>query len=92
MSSVSVAPGPAAARAFRLGVICAAALWVGAVGVAVWIGVVSPLAAGVALAVLFPAYLVVVAAVLSVWLGYDKDAAALRRVTVEQDGESRTRD
>lgn len=84
MTSVRVAPGTAADATFRLGVVAAVMAWLGALGLLYWVGAVTPLAAGVALLCLSPVYLIVVAAVLSVWLGYDKDATALRPVTRER--------
>jgi len=96
VSSVRVSPGPAADRAFRLGIAAAAAVAVGGVALAAWVGAIGPLAAGVFLVVLFPVYLLVAAAALSVWLGYDRGAASLRRVAVErstgEDAESRSGD
>jgi hypothetical protein len=83
MTSVRVVPGAAADAAFRLGIVVAAVAWLGALALLYWTGAVTPLAAGVVLLCLSPVYLVVVAAVLSVWLGYDKDATALRPVTSE---------
>jgi hypothetical protein len=41
---------------------------------------VTPIVVGYGLVALYPVYLVVVAVVLSRWLGYDKDATALRPV------------
>jgi hypothetical protein len=80
MTSVKRTPGPAARRAFRLGMVAA-----GVVGLAVLAslylhGVLTPATAVYALVALFPVYLVVAAAALSVWLGYDKDATDLRPV------------
>jgi hypothetical protein len=62
-------------------------MWVGAVvglavvGLLYWLGSLGPVMAGYTLLVLFPVYLVFVAVLLSRWLGYDKDATALRPVT-----------
>jgi hypothetical protein len=84
MTSVRVVPGGAADAAFRLGVVAAVMAWLGALALLYWAGAVTPLAAGVVLLCLSPVYLIVVAVVLSVWLGYDKDATALRPVTREQ--------
>ena len=80
MTAVRSSPGPAAAYAFRLGVIAGAIAGLAVVGVLYWQGVLSLAIAGYVLATLFPVYLVLVATVLSVWLGYDKDATALRPV------------
>ncbi|WP_276273214.1 hypothetical protein [Haloarcula litorea] len=75
-----VSPGPAAAHAFSLGLKAGAILGLGTIGGLYWAGVIDLLFAGYALVCLFPVYLVVLAAGLSVWLGYDKDATALRPV------------
>jgi len=73
-------PGPAAAHAFRLGLRAGAVIGISAIVALYYFGVIELLFAGYALLLLFPVYLVFVAAVLSVWLGYDKDATALRPV------------
>jgi hypothetical protein len=84
MKGVRVRPGPSAAAAFRTGIAAAALVGLAVVGLCYWLGVVDLVVAGYAVAVLFPIYLVVVAAALSVWLGYDKDATALRPVYREK--------
>jgi hypothetical protein len=73
-------PGPIAASAFRLGLVAGGLA--GLVGIAVLyqFGTLSPAVAGYFLLVLFPIYLVIVASVLSYWLGYDKDGSSLRPV------------
>jgi len=73
-------PGPDAARAYRLGMIAGAVLGLLTAGALYWTGVLTPLALGYVVVALFPVYLIVVAVVLSVWLGYDKDATSLRPV------------
>lgn len=50
------------------------------IGALYWIGVLTPLTFGYVLVALFPVYLIAVAIVLSLWLGYDKDATDLRPV------------
>lgn len=85
MSTVRVSPGPDADRAFRLGTISSAIALAATVGALYWAGVISLLAAACVLVAVFPPYLVSVAVVLSVWLGYDKDATALRPVSVPED-------
>jgi len=80
MATLKRTPGPAARSAFRLGMLAA-----GTVGLAVLCtlylrGVLTETTALYVLFALFPVYLVVVATVLSVWLGYDKDATDLRPV------------
>jgi hypothetical protein len=80
-------PGPAADRAFRLGII--AAVIIGAVGLGLLYRLTDTAAilVGYAAVALFPLYLVGAAAVLSVWLGYDKDATALRPVYRDRESE-----
>lgn len=80
MNIASKTPGPDAAHAYRLGLRAGAILGVTLIGTLYWFGVIELLLAGYALLLLFPVYLVFVAAALSVWLGYDKDATALRPV------------
>jgi hypothetical protein len=81
MTTVRVSPGPSAAHAFRLGMIVGGLLGLTVIGVLYWIGVLQVLSLGYTLVLLFPIYLVIVACLLSVWLGYDKGPASLRRVT-----------
>lgn len=78
-------PGPVADHAFRLGIIAAAIAGIAVLGLAYWVTDAAPFLFGYAMVVLFPVYLVLAAAVLSVWLGFDKDARALRRVSREQE-------
>jgi hypothetical protein len=80
MTDIHRSPGPAAEYAFRLGMVTGGFLGLLGVGILYWTGSITPIQAGYALLALFPVYLVVVAAVLSRWLGYDKDATALRPV------------
>jgi len=80
MNIASKTPGPDAAHAFQLGLRAAAIFGVALIGTLYWFGIIEPLLAGYALLLLFPVYLVFVAAALSVWLGYSKDATALRPV------------
>ncbi|WP_251342548.1 hypothetical protein [Haloplanus halophilus] len=73
-------PGPAARSAFRFGVLVAA---VAGLSVLAWLyrsGALAPAAAVYVTIALFPVYLLVVASVLSVWLGYDRDPTDLRPV------------
>ena len=86
MVSIRVRPGCAAAAAFRFGMLAAAVAGLVAVVALYWIGELAFIAAGYTLLVLFPVYLLIVASVLSVWLDYSKDAAALRPVTRRQNG------
>lgn len=81
MVELDIAPGPAAGQAFRLGLLAGAVLGLGGIGLVYWSGALPPVGIGYMLLVLFPVYLVLVAAVLSRWLGYGKDASSLRPVT-----------
>jgi len=80
MRSFRISPGPVAAHAFSLGLKTGGVLGLVAIGSLYWFDQISLVLAGYALLVLFPVYLVIVAAGLSVWLGYDKGPAALRPV------------
>ena len=80
MKTASKRPGPAAAHAFQLGIRAGAIFGLALIATLYWFGVIELLLAGYALLLLFPVYLVFVAAALSVWLGYNKDATALRPV------------
>jgi hypothetical protein len=80
MTTARPAPGPDAARAFRLGTAAGALVGLVGAGLLYWTGTLTGLAFGYVLVLLFPVYLLLVAVVLSVWLGYDKDATALRPV------------
>lgn len=80
MTANNISPGPVAADAFRLGMILGAVVGLTGIGLLYWVGTLTPILLGYVLLAIFPIYLVVVAAVLSRWLGYDKDATALRPV------------
>jgi hypothetical protein len=69
-----------AADAFRLGMLTGAVVGLCVIGVAYWVGELTLLQTAAAVVLCFPVYLVFVASLLSVWLGYDKDATALRPV------------
>jgi hypothetical protein len=73
-------PGPAARSAFRLGMLTAIVVGLATVGACYLWGVLTTTTALYTLFALFPVYLVLVASVLSVWLGYDKDVTDLRPV------------
>jgi len=88
MAPPSKSPGPAADRAFRTGILVAAVGGLAAVGSLYWTGALAPLLVGFTLVVLFPVYLLVAAAVLSKWLGYDRDVSDLRRVRQKDSAES----
>lgn len=73
-------PGPDAARAYRLGMITGGIVGLVVAGVLYWTGALTLLTLGYVLVALFPVYLIAVAVLLSVWLGYDKDITSLRPV------------
>jgi hypothetical protein len=77
-------PGPNARAAFSLGIRAAAAGGLGGLGLLYLYDLIDLSLLVFVLVVLFPIYLVVAASVLSVWLGYDKDAGDLRPVTRKQ--------
>jgi fatty acid desaturase len=85
VQSLRTAPGPDADRAFRLGIVAASVLWVAGLTALYVSGLLSLPVAAYGLVVLLPIYLLVVAAALSVWLGFSKDATALERVHETQD-------
>ncbi|ERG91198.1 MAG: hypothetical protein J07HQW1_01230 [Haloquadratum walsbyi J07HQW1] len=76
-----VAPGPDAEQAFRLGIIAGAIVGIAAIAVIYMLGNTSVWFIGYVVVILFPVYLVVVAAILSVWLGYDVDPGQLEPVS-----------
>jgi hypothetical protein len=80
MTTLKRTPGPAARGAFRLGMLAAAVVGLAALGAGYLGGALTTTTALYVLVALFPVYLVLVASVLSVWLGYDKDATDLRPV------------
>lgn len=73
-------PGPDAARAFRFGMIAGGTVGLVCLGALYWAGVLSLLALGYVTVALGPVYLIMVAILLSRWLGYNKDVTSLRRV------------
>lgn len=80
MDAIRLSPGPAAAQAFRLGIITSAVGGLAGIATLYWFGILTPLLAGYTLVLLFPVYLVFIATVLSMWLGYNKDKTSLRPV------------
>lgn len=80
MKTAKKKPGPNAQVAFRLGVVAASVLMLAVIAYLYSVGALAAAHAGYVLVVLFPVYLVFVAVVLSVWLGYNKDASDLRPV------------
>jgi len=85
MGTPGKSPGPAAHRAFRTGLWAAAVVALAVVGGLYWTGELAGYASLFVVVVIFPVYLLVVASVLSKWLGYGKTPADLRRVTREID-------
>jgi hypothetical protein len=84
MSTPKITPGPAAAEAFRLGLVAAMIVPLAGATFFLWQGSVS-VDLIVISAALIPVYVLVVAVVLSMWLGYDKGPADTRRI-VKEDG------
>lgn len=80
MENTVVSPGPLAAQAFRLGIGASIVIGLAAIGGLYLTGTINLVLAAYSLVFLFPVYLVLVAVILSVWLGYDKDATNLRPV------------
>lgn len=80
MTGIRLSPGPAAASAFQYGTGAGAVVGLVSIGLLYASGALTPVTLGYSLVVLFPIYLVFVAAALSAWLGYDKDSTSLRPV------------
>ncbi|GAB3327439.1 hypothetical protein EI982_15270 [Haloplanus rallus] len=74
------APGPAARSAFRLGVLAGGVLGLVVLGWLYRSGSLTPTTAVYVAVALYPPYLLVVASLLSVWLGFDKGPTDLRPV------------
>ncbi len=85
MSTSKVAPGANAHHAFQLGIAAAATIGLAAIGALYWTGVLTTPMLAFTLLLCFPVYLVLVASVLGVWLGFDKDATDLRPVYRERE-------
>jgi hypothetical protein len=84
VTPLKIAPGPSARSAFRLGILTAAVAALALLGALYWFGQLTLVLVGFHLLVVFPVYLVLAASLLSVWLGYDKDASDLRPVYREK--------
>lgn len=80
MTENRISPGPAASSAFQYGMIAGAVLGLTSVGFLYRSGQLTPAVVGYVLLALFPTYLVIVATLLSKWLGYDRDGTSLRPV------------
>jgi len=87
MSHSGRSPGPISDQTFDIGFKIGAAGGIACVGLLYWAGVLSlasPFHATMTLA-LFPVYLLSIAVLLGLWLGYDTDETNLTRVIVEND-------
>ena len=90
MAQAGRSPGPIAERTFERGFKIAILGGLAGVGLLYWTGILSA-TNGVHISVtlvLFPVYLVFVAMVLGVWLGFATDERDLQRVTEEVDPQS----
>jgi uncharacterized SAM-binding protein YcdF (DUF218 family) len=74
MSTHRYSPGPAAAEAFTLGIATATTVALAGVWSLFSAGLWTVFDVILAIALGFPVLLIVVSCLLSVWLGYDKDA------------------
>jgi len=85
MSEKKISPGPIAERTFEVGLKIAAGAGVAAAAVCFLVGPLSVFDGfHVALTVLlYPVYVLTIATLLGIWLGYDTDARNLERVTEE---------
>jgi hypothetical protein len=75
------APGPDAEHAFRLGTIAGALVGIAVIAVAYLLGNTNVWFIAYAAVILFPVYLVIIAVILSIWLGYDVDPEQLEPVS-----------
>ena len=80
MTENRISPGPAASSAFQYGIVAGVVLGLTGVGLLYQSEYLTPAVAGYVLLALFPTYLVLVAALLSKWLGYERDSTSLRPV------------
>jgi len=91
MANPGTSPGPIADRTFDRGFKLAVLGGLAGIATLYWIGVLSPTSSFdvVVTLALFPVYLLCVAVVLGVWLGYDTNQSNLKRVVkhVDRDGE-----
>ena len=82
-------PGPIAEQTFDIGLKFGVAGGIAFVGLLYWAGVLSltsPFHATVTLA-LFPVYVLSIAVLLGLWLGYDTDETNLKPVMVEDESD-----
>lgn len=89
MSHSSGPPGPIADQTFDLGLKFGAAGGVACAALLYWTGVLSVTNSfhTAVTIVLFPVYVLSVAVLLGLWLGYDTDEANLKRVLVEDESD-----
>jgi hypothetical protein len=76
MTTIRFTPGPLSARAFNLGSLAALFLACAVLGLCLWRGLLTPPELVVVSVVALPPYLLLVACVLGVWLGFGSDARA----------------
>ena len=74
MNTIRHSPGPAAAEAFALGTKTTVIGMLAAISGFVWFDVLTPAAAFAVLLIGLPLVYLLAACLLSVWLGYNKDA------------------
>lgn len=86
MASVKRNPGPLAGKAFKLGMVAATVVGLASLAWLHWVDLLTLYHVGFTLVFLFPVYLILAACLLSVWLGYDKDASDLRPVYRKREG------
>ena len=75
MSTRRHVPGPAAAEAFTLGITSTAVAMFAGIFLLFWAELLTMVGAVAVVVLGVPVVLLVAACLLSVWLGYDKDAA-----------------
>jgi hypothetical protein len=80
MTTVRFKPGPLSAHAFNLGAIAAVILAAAVSGLYLWNGTLTLPELVVLNLVVLPPYLLLVASVLGVWLGFSSDARARARL------------
>lgn len=89
MTNRWISPGHAAHEAFDIGMKAAALVALCGFGFLYWLEVLSPISALLTVLLWVPVYLLIVASVLSKWLGLSPDVTDLRPVTPSTKGESR---
>jgi hypothetical protein len=74
MSTLRHSPGPAAAEAFKLGIATATTVALAGLWLLFWTDTLTPLITIFSMIMGLPIFLLLVSCLLSVWLGYNKDA------------------